>query len=133
MRFLTRRSPYKLHFPKTLIAIVEIASNASDVFDKKAIMPHKPEPRTKTHYCNLRSLVQNKRSLIKKRQPQNARGSKQKTSDKKEAIPKRKGSKRKTSDEKRGNPKTQGAQNERAPMKKEATEERKRLKIRDLR
>jgi hypothetical protein len=39
---------------------------------------------------------------MKKRQPQNPRGSKQKTSDEKEATPKCKGLIRKTSDEKRG-------------------------------
>jgi hypothetical protein len=88
-----------------LIVIVKIASNASSVFDKKAITPHKPEPRMKMHYCNLRLLAQNKRPLMKKRQLQNARGSKQKSSD-----------------EKRGNLKMQGAQNKRLLMKKEATQ-----------
>jgi hypothetical protein len=52
---------------------------------------------------------------MKKRQPQNTRGSKQKTSD-----------------EKRGNPKMQGAQNKRPPMKKEAIPKCKGLKIKDL-
>jgi hypothetical protein len=51
----------------------------------------------------------------KKMQLQNARGSKQKTSD-----------------EKRDNPKTQGAQNKRPPMKKETTPKHKGLKIKDL-
>jgi hypothetical protein len=49
-----------------LIAIVEITSNAYSVFNKKAITPRKPEPRTKAHYCNIRSLVQNKRHPMKK-------------------------------------------------------------------
>jgi hypothetical protein len=48
----------------------------------------------KAHYYNLHSLAQNKELRWEKRQPQNARDSKQKTSD-----------------EKSGNPKTQGAQN----------------------
>jgi hypothetical protein len=52
---------------------------------------------------------------MKKRQPQNARGSREKTSD-----------------EKRGNPKTQGAQNKRPPIKNEATPKCKGLKIKDL-
>jgi hypothetical protein len=49
-----------------LITIIEIASNASSIFDKKAIMPRKPEPRTKMHYCDLHSLAQNKIPLMKK-------------------------------------------------------------------
>jgi hypothetical protein len=72
--------------------MVEIASNVSSVFDKKAITPHKPEPQTKMHYCNLYSQAQSKGAPMKK-----------------EATPKHKGLKTKTSDEKRGNPKMQGA------------------------
>jgi hypothetical protein len=59
--------------------------------------------------------AQNKIPLMKKRQPQNPRGSKQKTSD-----------------EKRGNPKMQGAQNKRPLIKKEATPKRNGLKAKDL-
>jgi hypothetical protein len=65
----------------------------------------------KTHYCNVCSRAQNKRSSIKKEATQTARGSKQKTSDKK-----------------RGNPKKQGAQNKRPSMKKVVTLKRKGLK-----
>jgi hypothetical protein len=97
-----------------LIAIIETASNASSVFDKKDVTPCKPELRTKTHYWSIHSLAQNKRPPIKK--DQNTRGSKQKTSD-----------------EKRGNPKMQCAQNKRVLMKKEATSKYKGLKIKDLR
>jgi hypothetical protein len=74
-----------------LIAIIEIASNASSVFDRKAITPRKPESWTKTYYYNLRSLDQNKIHPMKKEATQNARGSKQRHLMKKEATTKRKG------------------------------------------
>jgi hypothetical protein len=89
--------------------MVKIASNACSIFDKKAITPRKPEPRTKMHYCNLHSQAQNKGPLMKK-----------------EATPKCNGLKQKIYDEKRGNPKIQGAQNKIPPMKKEATPKCKR-------
>jgi hypothetical protein len=57
-------------------------------YSTKVVMPGKPKPRTKVHYCNICSLAQKERPLMKK-----------------EATPKRKGLKRKTSDGKRGNPK----------------------------
>jgi hypothetical protein len=83
---------------------------------KKDVAPCKPEPQIKVHYCNFHSLAQNKRPPMKKRQPQNARGTKQKTSD-----------------EKRGNPKMQEVQNKRPLMKKEAIPKCKGLKTKDLR
>jgi hypothetical protein len=55
--------------------------------------------------------LKTKTSHEKKKQPQNARGSKQSHPMKKKATLKYKGLKIKTSDEKRGNPKTQWAQN----------------------
>jgi hypothetical protein len=65
--------------------------------------------------------AQNKRPPLKKWQPQNARGSKQKTSYEKGNLKMQRGSKQKTFDEKRVNPKMQRAQNKRPPMKKEVT------------
>jgi hypothetical protein len=83
---------YKLHSPKTLTTIVEIASDASSVFDKSFYATSQSH-ESKVRHRSLRSLAL-----------------KSKTSDKKEATPKHTGFKSKTSDEKRGNLKTQGAQ-----------------------
>jgi hypothetical protein len=115
-------------------------------YSTKVVTPGKPKPQTKVHYFNLRSLAQKKYLRWENRQPQNARGSKErppmkkeatskckglkrKTPNDKEAIPKCKGLKRKTSDEKRGNPEMQGAQKERPLIKKEATLKCKGLSV----
>jgi hypothetical protein len=74
-------------------------------YSTKVVMPGKPKPQTKVHYCNIRSLAQKERPPMKKEATQNVKGSKEKPLMKKEATPKCKGLKRKTSDEKRGNPK----------------------------
>jgi hypothetical protein len=67
---------------------------------------------------NLKMQRAEKKDLRgKKRQPQNARGSKERPI-KKEATPKCKGLNRKTSDEKRGNPKAQRVQKENLQWKK---------------
>jgi hypothetical protein len=67
---------------------------------------------------------------MKKGQPQNTRGSKQRPSMKKEATAKHNGLKIKTFDEKRGNPKTHGAQNKDLWRKKGQQPTRKGIKIR---
>jgi hypothetical protein len=122
-------------FPKTLITIIKIASNASSVFDnlvcsitffsrwlkRKTSDEKRGNPKTQG--------AQNKDLWWKKWQPQNARGSKQRPPMKKEATLKCKGLKTKVSDEKRGNPKMQGAQNKDLWWKKEATPKCKGFKI----
>jgi hypothetical protein len=75
-----------------VITIVEIASNASFVFDKS--------------WYTRKAKATNKGALL---YPSFIR-SKERTPMKKYATPKCNGFKRKTSDERRGNPKTQEAQ-----------------------
>jgi hypothetical protein len=78
------------------------------LYSTKVGTPSKPKPWMKAHYYNLCSLAHNKDLWWKKRQPQNAMGSKQMPSIKKEATPKCKGLKTKTLDEKETTPKCKG-------------------------
>jgi hypothetical protein len=77
--------------------------------------------------------AQNKRPPLKKWQPQNARGSKQKTSDKKICNPKTQGAQNKRPHMKKATSKCKGAQNKRPSMKKESTPKCNGLKTKDLR
>jgi hypothetical protein len=84
-------------------------------------------------YCNLHSLAQNKRPLMKKEATTKCKGLKTKYLRQKKREPQNaRGPKQKTFEEKEVTPKTQGAEIKRRPIKKEATPNRKGLKTKDL-
>jgi hypothetical protein len=77
-------------------------------------------------------LAKNKKPPLKKRQPQNARSSKQKTSDEKRGNHKMQWAQNKRHPIKKEATQNARAQNKRPPIKKEATPKRKGIRIKDI-